>query len=112
MCIRDSIYGTKNNNIKAEVTHVHMQMMREYLDIKSNYLDMLVFYRMGDFYELFYDDTKRAVTLLAITLTVYGRSGGNAVPMCGAPTMRSRRRLIGYIPTPWDRWPWTQATVA
>ena len=47
-------------NMKAEVTAVHTPMMRQYLGIKAEYPDMLVFYRMGDFYELFYDDAKRA----------------------------------------------------
>ena len=60
-------------------------MMRQYLGIKSDYPDMLVFYRMGDFYELFYDDAKRAAALLDITLTARGKSGGNAIPMCGVP---------------------------
>lgn len=71
--------------MKAEVTHVHTPMMRQYLGIKSDYPDMLMFYRMGDFYELFYDDAKRAATLLDITLTARGKSGGNAIPMCGVP---------------------------
>ncbi len=60
-------------------------MMRQYLGIKADYPDMLVFYRMGDFYELFYDDAKRASTLLDITLTSRGKSGGNAIPMAGVP---------------------------
>jgi DNA mismatch repair protein MutS len=60
-------------------------MMRQYLSIKAEYADMLVFYRMGDFYELFYDDAKRAAKLLDITLTARGKSGGNAIPMCGVP---------------------------
>ncbi len=71
--------------MKAEVSSVHTPMMRQYLGIKSEYPDMLVFYRMGDFYELFYDDAKRAATLLDITLTARGKSGGNAIPMCGVP---------------------------
>ena len=71
--------------MKAEVTAVHTPMMRQYLGIKSDYPDMLVFYRMGDFYELFYDDAKRAASLLDITLTARGKSGGNAIPMCGVP---------------------------
>jgi DNA mismatch repair protein MutS len=60
-------------------------MMRQYLAIKAEYSDMLVFYRMGDFYELFYDDAKRAATLLDITLTARGKSGGNPIPMAGVP---------------------------
>ena len=71
--------------MKAEVTPIHTPMMRQYLGIKSDYPDMLVFYRMGDFYELFYDDAKRAASLLDITLTARGKSGGNAIPMCGVP---------------------------
>ena len=60
-------------------------MMRQYLGIKKDYPDMLVFYRMGDFYELFYDDARRAAELLGITLTARGKSGGNAIPMAGVP---------------------------
>lgn len=71
--------------MQAEVTPVHTPMMRQYLGIKSDYPDMLVFYRMGDFYELFYDDAKRASSLLGITLTSRGKSGGNAIPMAGVP---------------------------
>ncbi|MCH7537283.1 MAG: DNA mismatch repair protein MutS [Proteobacteria bacterium] len=71
--------------MQAEITPVHTPMMRQYLGIKSDYPDMLVFYRMGDFYELFYDDAKRASSLLGITLTSRGKSGGNAIPMAGVP---------------------------
>ncbi len=60
-------------------------MMRQYLRIKADYPDMLVFYRMGDFYELFYDDARRAAALLDITLTSRGKSAGDAIPMAGVP---------------------------
>jgi DNA mismatch repair protein MutS len=60
-------------------------MMRQYLAIKAEYPDMLVFYRMGDFYELFYDDAKRAAALLDITLTARGKSAGSPIPMAGVP---------------------------
>jgi DNA mismatch repair protein MutS len=60
-------------------------MMRQYLAIKAEYPDMLLFYRMGDFYELFYDDAKRAAALLDITLTARGKSAGNPIPMAGVP---------------------------
>ena len=73
------------NKMKAQVTAVHTPMMRQYLSIKSEYPEMLVFYRMGDFYELFYDDAKRAASLLDITLTSRGKSAGNAIPMAGVP---------------------------
>ena len=71
--------------MKAEVSAVHTPMMRQYLAIKAEYPDMLVFYRMGDFYELFYDDAKRAAALLDITLTARGKSAGDPIPMAGVP---------------------------
>jgi DNA mismatch repair protein MutS len=69
----------------TEISAVHTPMMRQYLAIKAEHPDMLVFYRMGDFYELFYDDAKRAAALLDITLTSRGKSGGNPIPMAGVP---------------------------
>ncbi|HSD69264.1 MAG TPA: DNA mismatch repair protein MutS [Woeseiaceae bacterium] len=60
-------------------------MMQQYLRIKREYPDMLLFYRMGDFYELFYDDAKRAAAILDITLTARGKSGGQPIPMAGVP---------------------------
>jgi DNA mismatch repair protein MutS len=60
-------------------------MMQQYLSIKSGYPDMLVLYRMGDFYELFYDDAERAAQLLGITLTRRGQSAGLPIPMAGVP---------------------------
>lgn len=60
-------------------------MMRQYLAIKAEFPHILLFYRMGDFYELFYDDAKRAADLLDISLTARGKSGGNAIPMAGVP---------------------------
>lgn len=60
-------------------------MMQQYLSIKKDYADLLLFYRMGDFYELFFDDAKLAAKLLDITLTARGKSGGNAIPMAGVP---------------------------
>ena len=63
----------------------HTPMMRQYLRIKADHPDILVFYRMGDFYELFYDDAKRAAALLDITLTARGQSAGESIPMAGVP---------------------------
>jgi DNA mismatch repair protein MutS len=60
-------------------------MMRQYLAIKAEHPDRLVFYRMGDFYELFFDDARRAASLLDITLTQRGRSAGEPIPMAGVP---------------------------
>ena len=63
----------------------HTPMMRQYLQIKAQHPDHLLFYRMGDFYELFYDDAKFAAELLDITLTSRGKSNGEAIPMAGIP---------------------------
>ena len=63
----------------------HTPMMRQYLRIKSTHPDILLFYRMGDFYELFYEDAEKASRLLDITLTARGKSAGQPVPMAGVP---------------------------
>jgi DNA mismatch repair protein MutS len=60
-------------------------MMQQYLRIKAQHPDMLLFYRMGDFYELFHDDAERAARLLDITLTQRGASGGEPIKMAGVP---------------------------
>jgi len=60
-------------------------MMRQYLGIKARHPDALVFYRMGDFYELFFEDAERAAPLLDIALTTRDRGKPDAVPMCGVP---------------------------
>jgi len=60
-------------------------MMQQYLGIKADYPSTLLFYRMGDFYELFFDDAKRASKLLDITLTHRGKAAGEPIPMAGVP---------------------------
>jgi len=63
----------------------HTPMMQQYLRLKAAYPDELMFYRMGDFYELFYEDAKRAAKLLDINLTSRGKSNGEPIPMAGVP---------------------------
>jgi len=63
----------------------HTPVMRQYLAIKAEHPDFLLFFRMGDFYELFFDDARRAAPLLEITLTSRGSSAGSPVPMAGIP---------------------------
>lgn len=63
----------------------HTPMMQQYWRLKNQHLDQLMFYRMGDFYEIFYEDAKKAAKLLDITLTARGQSAGQAIPMCGIP---------------------------
>ncbi len=60
-------------------------MMQQYLKLKSEHPDILMFYRMGDFYELFYSDARKAAQLLDITLTSRGKSAGEPIPMAGIP---------------------------
>ncbi len=60
-------------------------MMQQYLALKAGYPDTLLFYRMGDFYELFYADAEKAARLLDITLTQRGQSAGEPVTMAGVP---------------------------
>ncbi len=67
------------------MTSPHTPMMQQYLGIKAKHADELLFYRMGDFYELFYEDAVRAADLLDITLTARGQSAGKPIPMCGVP---------------------------
>ncbi len=69
----------------AASTPQHTPLMQQYLRIKSDYPDILLFFRMGDFYELFYDDARRAAKLLDITLTTRGQSAGQPIPMAGVP---------------------------
>ncbi len=63
----------------------HTPLMKQFFAAKAEYPDLLVFFRMGDFYELFYDDARKAARLLDITLTQRGSSGGAPIPMAGVP---------------------------
>ncbi|TBW01434.1 DNA mismatch repair protein MutS [Azotobacter chroococcum] len=63
----------------------HTPMMQQYWKLKREHPDQLLFYRMGDFYELFYEDAKKAAKLLDITLTARGQSAGKSIPMAGIP---------------------------
>ncbi|OUR63706.1 DNA mismatch repair protein MutS [Methylophaga sp. 42_25_T18] len=66
-------------------TSTHTPMMQQYMRIKAEHPDYLLFYRMGDFYELFFDDAHKAAELLDITLTARGSSAGSPIPMAGVP---------------------------
>ena len=72
---------------------LHTPVMQQYLRIKSQHPDILLLYRMGDFYELFYEDARRAAQLLDITLTARGHSAGAPIPMAGVPV----HALDGYL---------------
>jgi len=69
----------------GQASSQHTPMMQQFLRIKAEHPDILLFYRMGDFYELFFDDARKASQLLDITLTARGKSNGEPIPMCGIP---------------------------
>jgi DNA mismatch repair protein MutS len=75
----------------------HTPMMQQYLRIKAKHPDTLLLYRMGDFYELFYDDAQRAAELLDIALTTRGQSAGAPIPMAGVPSHAVDSYLVKLI---------------
>ena len=80
-----------------EAIHTHTPMMQQYLGIKAQHPDMLLFYRMGDFYELFYDDAEKAARLLNITLTTRGASAGEPIKMDGVPYHSAEQYLARLL---------------
>lgn len=84
-----------NNKNKSPTAHT--PMMQQFLSIKAEYPTTLLFYRMGDFYELFYDDAKKAAELLDLTLTARGQSAGEPIPMAGVPYHASESYLAKLI---------------
>jgi DNA mismatch repair protein MutS len=70
---------------QATILSRHTPLMQQYLRIKAEHPEQLLFFRMGDFYELFYEDARKAAQLLDITLTARGESAGERIPMAGVP---------------------------
>lgn len=77
--------GTSKKTAEDFLAEGHTPMMAQFHAIKQNYPDCLLFYRMGDFYEMFFDDAIKASQVLDITLTKRGKSQGNDIPMAGVP---------------------------
>jgi len=75
----------------------HTPVMQQFLRIKAEHPDTLLFYRMGDFYELFFEDAEKAARLLDITLTTRGASGGNPVKMAGVPFHAAEQYLAKLV---------------
>src|ERR1700760_2007094 len=73
------------------------RMMEQYLEIKAAHPGLLLFYRMGDFYELFFDDAQNASRALGIVLTKRGKHQGRDIPMCGVPVERADESLHRLI---------------
>ncbi|MDD5403604.1 MAG: DNA mismatch repair protein MutS [Sulfuricella sp.] len=83
--------------MSKEDLSTHTPMMQQYLRIKAEHPDMLLFYRMGDFYELFFDDAERAAHLLGITLTTRGASAGQPIRMAGVPYHAAEQYLAKLV---------------
>src|SRR5947209_17772756 len=81
----------------APAALAHTPMMQQYLALKSQHPDMLLFYRMGDFYELFHGDAERAAKLLDITLTTRGQSAGQPIRMAGVPYHAAEQYLARLV---------------
>lgn len=81
----------------ADTEHKVTPMMAQYLEIKSRHRDALLFYRMGDFYELFFDDAVAASAALDIALTKRGKHEGDDIPMCGVPVHAAEGYLLTLI---------------
>ena len=75
----------------------HTPMMQQYLRIKAQHPDVLLFYRMGDFYEMFFDDARRAASLLDIALTARGQSAGEPIAMAGVPVVSVENYLARLV---------------
>ena len=86
-----------DNPAREADTKKHTPMMRQYLRIKAEHADKLLFYRMGDFYELFHQDAERAARLLDITLTTRGASAGKPIHMAGVPYHAAEQYLARLV---------------
>jgi DNA mismatch repair protein MutS len=93
-------YSLQPNHLQHSMSaalETHTPVIQQYLRLKAQYPDVLLFYRMGDFYELFFDDAKRAARLLDITLTARGQSGGQPIPMAGVPYHAAENYLARLV---------------
>ena len=88
---------TQEDKSQPPVTEKHTPMMQQFLRIKAEHPDGLLFYRMGDFYELFFEDAERAAKLLDITLTHRGSSNGVPIKMCGVPYHAAEQYLARLV---------------
>ncbi|UTW55521.1 DNA mismatch repair protein MutS [Kordiimonas sp. SCSIO 12610] len=99
----NTVSETNNSAQKKNKWHIASEdpsatpMMAQYMQIKADYPDCLLFYRMGDFYELFFDDAERAASALDITLTKRGKHAGADIPMAGVPVHAAENYLARLI---------------
>src|ERR1700710_925354 len=97
MTIQQAIPVSDDPVARAEASGRLTPMMEQYLEIKAANPGLLLFYRMGDFYELFFEDAEIASRALGIVLTKRGRHQGADIPMCGVPVERSEDYLHHLI---------------
>src|SRR5688500_14485778 len=108
LCLPQRIGGRRNQGMNGHGLRIiietgmhpsleHTPMMQQYFRIKGEHPDILVFYRMGDFYELFYDDAEKASRLLDLTLTQRGASAGTPVKMAGVPAHSVEQYLATLV---------------
>jgi DNA mismatch repair protein MutS len=88
---------TLRDMVRKKDSAVHTPMMQQYLRIKSEYTDCLLFYRMGDFYEMFFDDAVEASKILDIALTKRGKANGTDIPMAGVPWHQAENYLAKLV---------------
>jgi DNA mismatch repair protein MutS len=87
----------ENHALASETSAKHTPMMQQYLRIKADHPNTFLFYRMGDFYEVFFDDAEKAARLLGITLTQRGASNGNPIKMAGIPVVSLDAYLVKLV---------------
>jgi len=92
----EKLYNVPMSN-KKPISSEHTPAMAQYLRVKADYPDMLLFFRMGDFYELFFEDAQRAARLLDIALTSRGKKGGQSIPMAGVPFHAIETYLVKLV---------------
>src|SRR4029453_16611773 len=91
--------GTPRGSMPLPDAAQHTPMMQQYLRVKADHPDKLVFYRMGDFYELFYEDAREASRALYLTLTARVQSAGAPIPMAGVPFHAIEQHLAKLVRT-------------
>lgn len=89
--------SNSNENKTSQDLNSHTPMMQQYLRIKAEHPDMLLFYRMGDFYEMFFEDAELGARLLGITLTQRGSSAGSPIKMAGVPYHAAEQYLTKLV---------------
>src|SRR3954464_9222117 len=97
MTIQQTIIAPEQPALRSDDTQKVSPMMEQYLEIKAANPGLLLFYRMGDFYEIFFEDAEVASRALGIVLTKRGKHQGMDIPMCGVPVVRADEYLHRLI---------------